>query len=131
VVLIDAYKEVKGGRTTTTRAVKDVETVMRFHKSLAPIKAAILPLVRKEKLIAVARDIFKDLQKHWMVQYDETGSIGRRYRRQDEIGTPYCLTIDFESLEDKKVTVRDRDSMAQDRIAIEGLVEYLKDKLDK
>lgn len=131
VVLIDTHEEIKGGRTTTTKAVKDIEIVMRFHKSLAPIKAAVLPLVRKEKLIKVARDIFKDLQKYWMVQYDETGSIGRRYRRQDEIGTPHCLTIDFESLEDKKVTVRDRDSMKQDRIAIEGLAEYLKDKLDK
>ncbi len=128
--LIDAYEEVRGGRTKTTKAVKEKEMVLKLDKRLAPIKVAVLPLSRKEKLTTVAKDILKDLQKHWMAQYDETGSIGRRYRRQDEIGTIYCLTVDFDSLNDKKLTVRDRDTMEQERVAIKKLVDYLKEKLD-
>lgn len=127
--LLDAYEEVKGGRTTTTESNKEVEVVLRLHKDLAPYKAAVLPLSKKEQLSKPALDIYHDLQKHFMVAYDEVSSIGRRYRRQDEIGTPYCVTLDFESLEDKKVTVRDRDTMEQDRIEIKELAEYLKKKL--
>ncbi|MBU4369437.1 glycine--tRNA ligase [Patescibacteria group bacterium] len=128
--LVDAYEEIKGGRTTTTQANKEQEVVLRLHKDLAPIKAAILPLSKKEPLKKVAQSIYKDLKKYWMVQYDEVGSIGRRYRRQDEIGTLYCITVDFDSLDDKKVTIRDRDTMKQDRVAISALVDYLKNKLD-
>ena len=128
--LIDAYEEVKGGRTTTTQSVKGEEVVLRLHKDLAPIKAAVLPLSKKERLIKMAQDIYKDLKKHWMCQYDEIGSIGRRYRRLDEIGCLFAVTIDFDSLNDKKVTIRDRDTMKQDRINIKGLVEYLENKLD-
>ncbi len=127
--LTDAYEEIKGGRTTTTRSNKEQEVVLRLHKDLAPIKVAILPLSKKEPLKKVAQSIYKDLKKYWMVQYDEVGSIGRRYRRQDEIGTLYCVTVDFDSLDDKKVTIRDRDTMKQERISIEELIDYLKDKL--
>lgn len=126
--LIDAYEEIKGGRTKTTEAKKEVEIVLRLDKKLAPIKIAVLPLVKKEKLISLAKEIYYSLKNYWMVYYDEVGSIGRRYRRQDEIGTPYCLTVDFDSLEDKKVTVRDRDSMEQERINISELIDYFKDK---
>jgi len=130
VVLLDAYEEIEGGRTTTTKSTKEKEVILRLDKNLAPIKVAVLPLVKKEPLVKLARDIYKKLQKYWMSQYDEIGSIGRRYRRQDEIGTPYCLTVDFDSLDDKKATVRDRDTMAQDRIAIKELVNHLKEKLE-
>ncbi|MCH7758822.1 glycine--tRNA ligase [Patescibacteria group bacterium] len=128
--LVDAYDEVAGGRSTTTQANKEKEVVLRLHQDLAPIKAAVFPLSRKAPLIKMAQNIYQDLKKHWMCQYDQTGSIGRRYRRQDEIGTIFCLTIDFDSLEDKKVTVRDRDTMKQKRVAIPELIDYLKEKLN-
>jgi len=126
-VLVDAYEEIKGGRTTTTESSKEVEVVMRFDKKVAPIKVAVLPLSKKEELAGVSKEVFDSLRENWTCQYDVTGSIGRRYRRQDEIGTPYCITVDFDSLEDKAVTVRDRDTMKQERIKIEELVDYFKD----
>lgn len=129
-ILCDAYSEVKGGRTTTTEATKELEVVLKLDKKLSPFKVAVLPLSRKEKLVKQAKEIWKVLSKHFMTDYDETGSIGRRYRRQDEIGTPYCVTVDFESLEDKKVTVRDRDTMKQERVRITELADYLREKLD-
>lgn len=129
VVLLEAYHEVEGGRTTTTEANKDVEVVLRLPKELAPIKVAVLPLSKKEPLTAKAREIATELRKRWMVAYDDVASIGRRYRRQDEIGTPYCVTVDFESLEDGKVTVRDRDTMAQDRVAIADLAAYVGERI--
>lgn len=104
--------------------------VLRFPKKIAPVKVAILPLSKKEPLSSEARNIFKELSSEFTCEYDETQSIGKRYRRQDEIGTPYCVTIDFDSLEDKKVTVRDRDTMKQERIAIIELKSYLKEKLE-
>ncbi len=128
--LVDAYEEIKGGRTTTTQSVKEQEIVLHLHKDLAPIKVAVLPLTKKTPLIKMAQDIYKDLKKHWMTQYDEVGSIGRRYRRQDEIGTILAVTVDFESLKQKDVTVRNRDTMRQERIAIDALVNYLKKQLD-
>lgn len=128
--LIDAYEEIEGGRTTTTQSIKESEVVLRLHKKLAPIKVAILPLSRKEELTKPAYAIYRDLQKHWICQYDETASIGKRYRRQDEIGSPFCVTLDFDSLADKKVTVRDRDTMEQERVNITDLTSYLKEKLD-
>lgn len=128
--LIDAYEEISGGRTTTTESKKEKEVVLRLHKDLAPIKVAILPLSKKDSLIKLAQDINKELKKRWMTQYDEIGSIGRRYRRQDEIGTLYCVTVDFESLEDKKITIRDRDTMKQERIAIKDLIGSLNEKLN-
>jgi glycyl-tRNA synthetase len=107
----------------------ETRVVMRFHPSLAPIKAAILPLSKKENLSTFARDIYKNLRSSMATQYDDTQSIGRRYRRQDEIGTPYCVTVDFQSLEDNRVTVRERDSMAQIRVPIIELKKTLEAKI--
>jgi glycyl-tRNA synthetase len=104
----------------------ELRTVLRLHHQLAPYKVAVLPLSKKDTLTPVARDVLRRLQPHWMCDYDETQAIGRRYRRQDELGTPYCVTVDFDSLEDRAVTVRHRDSMAQDRVPIEGLVDHLR-----
>ena len=112
-------EEVKGER----------RLVLRLKKELAPLKIAVLPLSKKQPLIDMARKIQENLQKKWFVDYDVSGGIGRRYRRQDEIGTPCCVTVDFESLEDGKATVRDRDSMAQERLPAESLAEYFKEKL--
>jgi glycyl-tRNA synthetase len=105
----------------------DVRNVMHLHPALAPFKAAILPLTKK--LDEQAKAVYAELAKYWNVDYDIAGQIGKRYRRQDEIGTPYCITFDFDSLEDGCVTVRDRDSMAQERIAIASLKSYLEEKL--
>ena len=129
-VLLSCYEEVEGGRSTTTESVKEEEVVLRLPKAIAPIKAAILPLSRKDELTRPTRDIYHELQKEFMCQYDETASIGKRYRRQDETGTPFCVTFDFDSLEDKKVTVRDRDTMKQERVAISELKDYLKKQLE-
>jgi glycyl-tRNA synthetase len=104
-------------------------TVLRFHPRLAPFKVAVLPLSKKDTLTPVARDVLAKLQGHFMTDYDETQSIGRRYRRQDEIGTPLCVTVDFESLDDKAVTLRDRDTMDQERIPIDDLVGVVRDRL--
>lgn len=128
--LCDAYEEIEGGRTETTEATKETEIVLRLHRDLAPIKAAILPLVKnKKELTEKAQEVYNLLKPHFMVQYDEAGSIGRRYRRQDEIGTPYCITIDFQTLKDETVTVRDRDTMEQKRIKIKELLKKLTDLL--
>ena len=125
--LLNAYQEVET-RSGDDKSKHDKEIVLRLDKRLSPIKVAILPLSRKEKLEKLAFGIQKDLAVDYMTQYDTSGSIGKRYRRQDEIGTPYCITVDFESIDDKKVTVRDRDSMAQDRVAISQLKAYLAEK---
>jgi glycyl-tRNA synthetase len=119
--LLDAYDEEPDKDGT--------RVVLRLHKALAPYKVAVLPLSKKETLTPLAREIAGTLRKHWMINYDETQAIGRRYRRQDEIGTPYCVTVDFDSLEDKRVTIRDRDTMEQDRVPIAELVSILRDKL--
>jgi glycyl-tRNA synthetase len=103
--------------------------ILRFHPRIAPVKAAVLPLSKKEPLASYARDVFNNLRKDWVVQFDDTQSIGRRYRRQDEIGTPFCITIDFQSLEDHQVTVRERDSMQQIRIPVSELKGTLAAKL--
>jgi len=108
----------------------EIRSVLRLPTHLAPIKVAILPLSKKEELSEIAHPIFDTLKKEFVCQYDETQSIGKRYRRQDEIGTPYCITVDFETINDKAETVRDRDTMKQERIAIEKLPEYLREKLN-
>jgi glycyl-tRNA synthetase len=119
--LIDAYEE---------ETVNDEQrVVLRLHPSLAPYKVAVLPLSKKEELIGPAEKIVSALRERWMVEFDVTQSIGRRYRRQDEIGTPYAVTVDFDTLEDQAVTVRDRDTMKQERVSIDRLVEYLTGKL--
>ncbi|MDQ1284433.1 MAG: glycyl-tRNA synthetase [Patescibacteria group bacterium] len=117
-----AYTEEKA---PTAEGGEETRVVLKFDKRLAPIKVAILPLSKKEELAKPAREIYEKLRESFMTEYDETQSIGKRYRRQDEIGTPYCVTVDFETLNDKAVTVRDRDTMKQERIGIEKLEEYL------
>jgi len=107
----------------------ETRVVLRLHHRLAPYKVAVLPLSKKDTLTPLAREVLKSLQPHFMCDYDETQNIGKRYRRQDELGTPYCVTIDFDSLDDQAVTVRERDSMAQERIAITELLSYLRDRL--
>jgi glycyl-tRNA synthetase len=104
-------------------------TVLKFHPRLAPMKAAVLPLVNRDGMNEIARSLTDDLQRNFRVFYDDSGAIGRRYRRQDEIGTPYCFTVDSQTLEDQTVTVRDRDTMAQTRIAGGAATGYLADKL--
>jgi glycyl-tRNA synthetase len=107
----------------------EMRTVLRLHHRLAPYKVAVLPLSKKDTLVPVAQEVLSMLQPRWMCDYDETQAIGRRYRRQDELGTPYCVTIDFDTLEDRAVTVRERDSMAQDRVPVAELVAYLDERL--
>ena len=104
----------------------DTRTVLRFHPSLAPVKIAVLPL--SKKLSEQAESVYSELSKHYNCEYDDRGNIGRRYRRQDEIGTPYCITYDFDSLEDESVTIRHRDTMEQIRIKIDDLRAYFSDK---
>jgi len=121
ITLLDAYDEDK--------IDGEERTVMRFDPKIAPIKAAIFPLMKKPELTKLAKKIDKKLRKEFMVEYDESGAIGKRYRRQDEIGTPYCITVDYDSLDDKKVTLRDRDSSKQERVAIKKLPEIIKKKV--
>ncbi len=116
--LLDAYdeEEVRG----------ETRVLLRFHRDLAPVQVAVMPLSKKEELIAPAREVQSLLRPHFRVEYDQTGgNIGRRYRRQDEIGTPFCVTVDFDTLNDKAVTIRERDSMEQERVPIAGLLERL------
>ncbi|MCE5342135.1 MAG: glycine--tRNA ligase, partial [Eubacteriales bacterium] len=119
--LCDAYEEqeLEGG---------DSRVVLHLHPALAPYKAAVLPL-QKNKLGELATSVFEKLSEQFMVEYDETGSIGKRYRRQDEIGTPYCITVDFDTVENGTVTVRDRDTMVQERVAIDDLEAYLEKRM--
>ncbi len=119
--LVDAYDEDELGG--------ELRTVLKLHPRLAPVKVAVLPLVRKDGQPEVAREIVATLRGRMQTEYDEGGSIGKRYRRQDEIGTPYCVTVDHQTLEDRTVTVRDRDSLAQERIAIDELADLLAARL--
>ena len=119
--LCSAYDEEEVGEG-------DVRTVLHFHPAIAPVKAAVLPL--SKKLSEKATEVYHMLSKNFNVEYDEAGSIGKRYRRQDEIGTPFCITYDFDSLENNTVTVRDRDTMEQIRIGIDELEGYLKEKME-
>jgi len=129
--LVDAYSEEKGGRTKTTEATKEIETTLKLDKKLAPVKMAVLPLVKnKEPLTKKAKELFDLLKVHFVCQYDEVGSIGRRYRRQDEIGTLWSLTVDFDTLEKGDVTVRDRDTMEQERVKIDELIGFLRKKIN-
>jgi len=120
--LVDAYDEEQLGEN-------DVRTVLRLHPLLAPIKVAVLPLVRKDGQPEVAREIFTALRVRMQAEYDEGGSVGKRYRRQDEIGTPYCVTVDHQTLEDRTVTVRERDTLTQERVAIDELGDVLAARL--
>jgi glycyl-tRNA synthetase len=123
-LLLDAYEE------EPDPSGKEPRTVLRLHPMLAPVKVAVFPLQKnKEDLVSAAKGIHKNLQRLMVSQYDDIGNIGRRYRRQDEIGTPYCVTVDFQTLEDHTVTVRERDKMTQERVAIDALPMYLLDRV--
>jgi glycyl-tRNA synthetase len=104
-------------------------TVLRLDPRLAPVKAAVLPLSRHTDLSPKARDLAAELRKFWNIDFDDAGAIGRRYRRQDEIGTPFCVTVDFDSLEDNAVTVRRRDDMSQERVPMNAVSDYLAARL--
>jgi glycyl-tRNA synthetase len=120
--LVDAYdeEEVRG----------ETRNLLRFHPALAPVKVGVFPLVKKEGMPEVAKNIYNDLKRYFNCFYDEKGAVGRRYRRQDEAGTPFCITVDGQTLEDNTVTVRERDSMEQVRVLVDQLKDYLRDKLD-
>jgi glycyl-tRNA synthetase len=120
--LVDAFTE---DEAPNTKGGVDKRTVLKLDPRLAPVKAAVLPLSRNEQLSPLARKVAADLRQSWNVEFDDAGAIGRRYRRQDEIGTPFCITVDFDSLEDQAVTVRQRDSMQQERVGLDRLIGYL------
>ena len=126
--LVDAFREEEA---PTASGGTEKRTVLRFDPRLAPIKVAVLPLSRNEQLNPMAREVAAPLRERWMIDYDDARSIGRRYRRQDEIGTPFCVTVDFDSLQDRAVTVRDRDTMTQDRVGVDRLVGYLEERLPR
>jgi glycyl-tRNA synthetase len=124
--LLDAYREEEA---PTAKGGTEKRTYLALDRRLAPTKVAVLPLSRNEKLAPEARRVFDLVKGEWMCDFDDAGSIGRRYRRQDEVGTPFCVTVDFDSLDDAQVTVRERDSMGQDRLPIDALVAYLTERL--
>ena len=124
--MLDAYTE---DEAPNAKGVLEKRSVMRLDHRLAPVKAAVLPLSRNADLSPKARGLAGALRQHWNVDFDDAGAIGRRYRRQDEIGTPYCITVDFDTLDDNAVTVRERDSMAQDRVSLDQVEGYLAQRL--
>ncbi len=124
--LIEAYTE---DEAPNAKGGVDKRVVLRLDRRLAPVKAAVLPLSRNADLSPKARDLAAALRKHWNIEFDDAGAIGRRYRRQDEIGTPFCLTVDFDTLNDQAVTIRERDSMAQERVALDQVEAYLAARL--
>ncbi|GED98479.1 glycine--tRNA ligase [Gordonia crocea] len=124
--LCDAYTEEE---VPNAKGGTDSRTVLKLDRRLAPVKAAVLPLSRNEALSPKARDLAAELRQHWNIEFDDAQGIGKRYRRQDEIGTPFCITVDFDTLDDQAVTIRERDTMSQERIALDKVVEYLGGKL--
>ena len=126
VFLLDAYAE---DEAPDAKGKLEKRTVLRLDRRLAPVKVAVLPLSRNADLSPKARDLAAALRKRWNTDFDDASAIGRRYRRQDEIGTPYCVTVDFDTLEDQAVTVRDRDTMQQERVGIDALEGYLSERL--
>lgn len=125
--LVDAYSE---DEAPNSKGGVDTRTVLRLDRRLSPVKAAILPLSRNEELNPIAKDLSAELRKIWNVDFDDSGAIGRRYRRQDEIGTPFCITVDFETPGDQAVTIRERDSMTQERVALSQVKGYLFERLN-
>jgi len=125
--LCNAYDEEE---VATANGGTEVRSILRFHPKLAPITAAVFPLVNKDGMPEKAIDIYKDLQKIFKTTYDSAGAIGRRYRRQDEVGTPYCITIDGETIENNTVTIRERDSMEQVRIDVTQIKNWILDKIN-
>lgn len=124
--LIASYHE---DEAPNTKGGTDIRTVLRLDRRLAPIKVAVLPLSKKDELTSKAKDLAKELRPAWSVDYDDAGAIGRRYRRQDEVGTPFCITVDFDTLEDQAVTIRERDTMNQERVALDQVKNYLATQL--
>ena len=124
--LLDAYAE---DEAPNTKGGVDKRVVLRFDARLAPVKVAVLPLSRHADLSPAARALASELRESWNVDFDDAGAIGRRYRRQDEIGTPYCVTVDFDTLEDNAVTVRERDSMEQVRVSLDQVRGFLAERL--
>ncbi|GAB3875842.1 hypothetical protein GCM10029964_021150 [Kibdelosporangium lantanae] len=124
--LLDAYHE---DEAPNAKGVMEKRVSLRLDRRLAPVKVAVLPLSRNADLSPKARDVAAQLRKHWNTEFDDAQAIGRRYRRQDEIGTPFCVTVDFDSLEDQAVTVRERDTMTQERVSIDKLETYLASQL--
>ena len=121
--LVDAYDV---DEAPNTKGGVDKRTVLRLDPRLAPVKAAVLPLSKKPELQSIAHDLAADLRQHeWMIDYDEAGAIGRRYRREDEIGTPLCITVDFDTIDDQAVTIRERDTMQQERVALDKVADYV------
>src|SRR5262245_7873082 len=125
-VLCEAYSEDK---VPDEKGVPQERIVMRFHPRLAPVKAAVLPLVKRDGMPEIAQKLYRELKEEFNVFYDESGAVGRRYRRQDEIGTPWCITIDGQTLQDQTVTVRDRDSLKQWRVPLAGVADELRQRL--
>ena len=124
--LVEAYTE---DEAPNAKGGVDKRTVLRLDPRLAPVKVAVLPLSRNEALSPKARDLAAELRQHWNIEFDDAQAIGRRYRRQDEIGTPFCVTVDFDTLEDDAVTIRERDTMAQERVALDQVASYLAGRL--
>jgi glycyl-tRNA synthetase len=124
--MLDAYVE---DEAPNTKGGVDKRTVLRLDPRLSPVKVAVLPLSRNADLTPKAKDLSAALRKHWNIEFDDAGAIGRRYRRQDEIGTPFCITVDFDTLDDQAVTVRERDSMAQERVSLDQIEGYLAQRL--
>ena len=124
--LVDAYGE---DEAPNTKGGVDKRTVLRLDPRLSPVKVAVLPLSRNSDLTPKAKDLAAELRKHWNVEFDDAGAIGRRYRRQDEIGTPFCLTVDFDTLEDNAVTIRERDSMSQERVGVDQVRGWFAERL--
>jgi glycyl-tRNA synthetase len=124
--LLDAYTE---DEAPDAKGNMEKRTVLRLDHRISPVKVAVLPLSRNADLSPRARDVAASLRQHWNADFDDASAIGRRYRRQDEIGTPYCVTVDFDTLEDHAVTVRERDSMKQERVGIDSLISYLSERL--
>ncbi len=120
--LVEAYAE---DEAPNTKGGVDKRTVLKLDHRLAPVKAAVLPLSRNADLSPKARDLAAELRRSWNVDFDDAQAIGRRYRRQDEIGTPYCITVDFDTLEDEAVTIRSRDTMEQERVPLNGVTAWL------
>ena len=124
--LVEAYSE---DEAPNTKGGVDKRVVLKLDPRLAPVKAAVLPLSRNEKLTPAAKDLAARLRRRWNIDFDDAGAIGRRYRRQDEIGTPLCITVDFDTLDDQAVTIRKRDDMSQERVSIDQVENYLAEHL--
>ena len=126
--LLDAYAE---DEAPNAKGVMEKRTVLRLDRRLAPVKVAVLPLSRNPELSPKARDLAAELRQAWNVEFDDAGAIGRRYRRQDEIGTPFCVTVDFDTLGDNAVTVRERDSMKQERIGLDQVAGFVAERIGR